>query len=209
MSGSQGESNGRPPANKGLKYPAEVLNPGEVRALIGACSSDSPTWLRNRALIVLLYRTGLRCSEALHLDPKDIDFELGAVSVLHGKGDRRRTVGIDAGALEVVEGWTERRAKLELDRNAPLFCSLTGGRLAGSYVRTILPQLAEAAGVAKRVHPHGLRHTHAFELLQEGVPLPIIQRQLGHVSLQTTDTYLSHFAPIDVIERISQREWTV
>ncbi len=61
-----------------------------------------------------------------------------------------------------------------------------------SYVRTLLPQLARQASIHKRVHPHGLRHTHAYELTMEGVPMPIIQRQLGHPSLATTDRYLAH-----------------
>jgi integrase len=59
------------------------------------------------------------------------------------------------------------------------------------------------------VHAHGLRHTHAYELMMEGVPIPIIQRQLGHTSLATTDVYLSHIAPKQVIEAIASREWTV
>lgn len=199
----------KPPANKGKRYPVEILTPDEVKALIRACPESTATGIRNRALITLLYRTGLRCSEALQLIPKDVDRWMGAVSVLHGKGDRRRTVGIDGGALEVLEEWNVQRAALGVNGHAPLFCSLKGRPLAGSYVRTLLPRLAEAAGIAKRVHPHGLRHTHAFELLHEGVPLPIIQRQLGHLSLQTTDTYLSHFAPIDVINRIRERQWSV
>lgn len=63
---------------------------------------------------------------------------------------------------------------------------------ADSYVRTLLPQMARQASIHKRVHPHGLRHTHAYELTMEGVPMPIIQRQLGHPSLATTDRYLAH-----------------
>jgi site-specific recombinase XerD len=141
--------------------------------------------------------------------PKDINFEIGAVSVLRGKGGRRRTVGIDVGALEVLEDWVERRAELRIARLAPLFCSLSGRAVSGSYVRTLLPRLARQVGIEKRVHPHGFRHTHAFELLNEGVPLPIIQRQLGHMSLQTTDTYLAHFAPVDVVTRINGRTWSV
>ena len=81
--------------------------------------------------------------------------------------------------------------------------------MSGSYVRTLLPRLARQAGIEKRVHAHGLRHTHAFELLMEGVEIPVIQRQLGHMSLQTTDTYLSHIAPRDVIRRISERSWSL
>ena len=61
----------------------------------------------------------------------------------------------------------------------------------------------------KRVHPHGLRHTHAYEVMMEGVPVPIIQRQLGHTSLATTSRYLDHIAPKDVVEAMQRREWEV
>lgn len=74
-------------------------------------------------------------------------------------------------------------------------------------MRTLLPRLAARAGVTKRVHPHGLRHTLAFELMMEGVPVPIIQRQLGHASLATTQRYLDHIAPKDVIEAMQARVW--
>ena len=77
-----------------------------------------------------------------------------------------------------------------------------------SHVRTLLRRLADRVGIDKRVHPHGLRHTHAYELMMEGVPMPIIQQQLGHVSLATTDRYLSHIAPRQVIETMGQREWS-
>jgi site-specific recombinase XerD len=116
-------------------------------------------------------------------------------------------VGIDAGALEIIDDWLVRRLELRIDRLAPLFCSLRGGRLSGSHVRTLLPRLARQAGIEKRVHPHGLRHTHAFELLKENVPVKLIQLQLGHQSLQTTDIYLSPIAPHDVIDRINERTW--
>jgi integrase len=69
--------------------------------------------------------------------------------------------------------------------------------------------LARKAGIEKRVHPHGLRHTHAYELMMEGVPVPIIQQQLGHSSLATTDRYVGHLAPIDLIARMQEREWDV
>jgi site-specific recombinase XerD len=80
--------------------------------------------------------------------------------------------------------------------------------MSPSQVRTALPRLARRAGISKRVHPHGLRHTHAYELMMEGVPMAIIQRQLGHLSLATTNTYLAHIAPKEVIEAIGKREWS-
>ena len=73
----------------------------------------------------------------------------------------------------------------------------------------LLPRLGRQVGITKRVHAHGFRHTHAYELMMEGIAIGIIQRQLGHVSLATTDIYLSHIAPRQVIEAIATRDWVI
>src|SRR5437016_1978829 len=99
--GSRAAEHRRRPANAGQHYPAEILTPDEVRALIKACSNRAPTGIRNRALLVLLYRGGLRITEALRLHPKDLDRAAGTVTVLRGKGGKRRTIGLDPGVIDV------------------------------------------------------------------------------------------------------------
>ena len=200
---------GREPANKGRTYPAEVLTPDEVLALIAAASNRAPTGIRNRALIATLYRGGLRLSEALALKPADVNPDDGSITVLHGKGDRRRTIGVDPMAMGMIGRWADRREALGINGRRTLYCTLQGQPLKPSYVRTMLPRLAARAGIDKRVHPHGLRHTMAYELMMEGIPVPIIQRQLGHASLATTQRYLDHIAPKDVVEAMAAREWAV
>src|SRR4029453_4641632 len=185
----------RRPANKGQRYPAEVLTADEVRALITACSNCAPTGVRNRALLVLLYHAGCRISEALRLLPKGLDRAAGTVTVLRGKGGTRRTIGLDPGAFAVVERWLDVRAKRGIGGRAPIICTLQGKPGGAAYVRTLLPRrpppaapyvltlmprLARRAGIEKRVHAHGLRHTHAAELALEGHPMNLIQAQLGH-----------------------------
>lgn len=204
-----GYHKGREAPNKGMSFPPEILTPDEVKALISACSNRAPTGIRNRALITVMYRGGLRLGEALAVSPKDIDAEQGTVTVLRGKGGRRRTVGLDPGAMAMVLLWVEKRGDFNVGPKRPLFCTLTGGKLHQSYVRTLLPRLASRAGIEKRVHPHGLRHTLAYELMMEGIPVPLIQRQLGHASLATTDRYLQSIAPAEVIEAMRQRQWDV
>lgn len=202
---------GMKPANYGQKYPAEVLSREEVGQLLAACSRRGPTGLRNRALIIVMWRAGLRVAEALALLPKDVDLEAGTIAVLHGKGDRRRVVGLDPQACAVVEAWLARRRALGIGRGAPLFCTISGttrGRkLQSAYVREALKLLARKSGIEKRVHPHGLRHTHASELAREKVPVNIIRRQLGHGSLATTARYIEHLMPSEVIEAMQQRVW--
>lgn len=198
---------GQPPANAGQTLPPEVLTPEEVRALLQAPSPRAPTGIRNRALLAVLYRGGLRVSEALALERRDIDPAAGTLAVRHGKGDRARVVGLDAGAFALLDRWLDERKRREL-RARPIFCTLDGRPLHASYVRALLPRLARKAGIEKRVHPHGLRHTCAAELAVEGVPVPLIQQQLGHASLHTTTVYLRHIAPVELIETMRRRTWT-
>jgi site-specific recombinase XerD len=191
----------------GRKRPAEILTEAEVRQLLAQCSRRAPTGIRDRALLVTLYRAGLRISEALDLKPSDVDPDRGTIRILHGKGDQHRTVSADDGALAVIGLWTAERARLGINGRQKLFCTLAGGPLSANQVRQMVKRRAAKAGLEKRVHPHGLRHTHAAELVAEGVPVNVIQKQLGHASLATTDVYLRHIAPADVIAMGRAREW--
>src|ERR1035441_5598202 len=194
------------PPNKGHKYPAEPLSADEVALLLRGCSLRAPTGIRNRALIAVMYRAGLRVSEALALRPADVNTTDGTLRVLHGKGDKARTVGLDAGALDAVARWMDKRRESGF-RNGPLFCTLAGGPLSAGYVRDMLKRQRAKAGIEKRVHPHGLRHTHAAELVREGVPINVIRDQLGHSSLAVTDRYLRNVAPADLIALGKSRTW--
>ena len=196
------------PANAGKTYPAEILTESEVASLLGACSPKAPTGIRNRALITVMYRAGLRVSEALALLPKDIDSNAGTIAVLHGKGGKQRIVGLDPGAFAVLARWLDRRAALGLNGRYAIFCTLRGAALKPAYIRALLPRLAAKAGVEKRVHAHGLRHTHAAELAREGTPLNVVQAQLGHSSMATTDRYLRHMASEQLVRAMKARVWT-
>lgn len=193
------------------RRPTEVLTEDEALALIKACSARAPSGVRNRALIAILWRSGLRISEALGLELRDVDLEAGTVRVRHGKGDRSRTVGLDQQTAALLARWIDRRRGLRGGRGpgarAPIFCTLQGGRIDTSYVRRLLPRLAGKASVDKRVHAHGLRHTHAAELAREGTPINIIRDDLGHSSLAVTDRYLRDVAPQAVIDTLRARRW--
>lgn len=194
--------------NKGKTYPAEVLAPDEVHAILAQCSRRAPTGVRDRALITVMYRAGLRVSEALALRRSDIDTRRGVVRVRHGKGDKARSVGIGDGALAVLELWLDRRQALGLAHNGtPLFCTLQGGPMSDDAVRNMLRRRAARAGVEKRVHPHALRHSYAYELAEKGTPVNKIQALLGHTSLQVTSTYLDHIAPVDAIAVGRADDW--
>jgi site-specific recombinase XerD len=197
------------PANKGRKFPSEPLTQDEVKKLIGACSRRAVTGTRNRAILAIMYRGGLRVGEALSLLPKDLDYEQSTVRVLQGKGQKARVVGLDAGAWAIIALWQEKRAALGIGPRSPLFCTLKGMPMRTSYMRMLLPRLAKKAGIERRCHCHALRHAHAFELANERTPLHEISHQLGHASVSTTDRYIRHLNPVVVIERMKAREWSL
>jgi integrase/recombinase XerC len=195
------------------RFPPEVLSPEEVGRLLDACGNKDWRALRDRAMLAVLYRSGLRIAEALSLRPKDLDLANGAIRVLCGKGGSSRTVGIDAQAATMLCHWLAEWHKRVSAPNSPmkptttLFCTRTGNRITESFIRRMLPRLARKAGILKRVHAHGLRHTHAAELRSEGVDIGIISKQLGHRSITTTARYLDHIAPWAVVEAVRGRSW--
>ncbi|MFL5888928.1 MAG: tyrosine-type recombinase/integrase [Solirubrobacteraceae bacterium] len=177
---------GRPPRNKGMRYPADPPTIDEIVAVMRHASDDRHGW-GLRAMIVVLWRAGLRIQEALALAEHDLDHRRGSILVRSGKGGRRREVGMDEWGWEQLRPWL--RARVEL-AGGPLLCIIdgpTGGRpWSGAAVRGEFRRLAASAGIRRRFAPHQLRHAHAIELAREGVALNILHRQLGHANLGTT-----------------------
>jgi site-specific recombinase XerD len=167
---------GRSPRNKGLRYPPDPPAVEEIIAVMRA-AGDAPDGVRLRGVIVALWRAGLRISEALALTETDLDSDRGALLVRHGKGDKRREVGMDHWAWSHLEPWLQLRRTLPVGR---LFCVVRGptrGRpCAPAGIRGQLRAAAESAGVRRRFAPHQLRHAHAVEMSREGISLLVIQR---------------------------------
>ncbi|HMD60048.1 MAG TPA: site-specific integrase [Opitutaceae bacterium] len=204
---------GLKPPNAGLSFPAEVLTPDEIARLLTACPRRGAAGLRNRALIVLLWRGGLRCQEALDLELRDVDEPAGTITVRHGKGNRRRVVGLDPPAFAILERWLAERRRLGVPRGARVFCTITKGNigrpLGAAYWREAIKRLGIQAGIEKRVHSHGLRHTHAAELAREKTSIVVISRQLGHASIRMTQRYVDHLEPQEVVEVMQHRDWPI
>jgi site-specific recombinase XerD len=196
---------GRPPRNKGIHYPADPPTVDEIVAVMRRTAENRHGW-RLRAMIVVLWRAGLRIQEALALAEHDLDQRRGSILVRNGKGGRRREVGMDEWAWEQLHPWLAVRAELPV---GPLFCIIDGptrGRpWSGAAVRAEFRRVAALAGVRRRFAPHQLRHAHALELAREGVPLNIIQRQLGHANLGTTSIYLQGIDPEEIITAVRTR----
>jgi len=136
----------------------------------------------------------------------DLDHRRGALLVRRGKGGRRREVGMDAWGWEELQPWLELRLGLPV---GPLFCVITGptrGRpWSSAAARADLRRTAATAGVRRRFAPHQSRHAHAVEMAREGVPLIVIQRQLGHSNLGITSVYLQGIDNAEIIETVHAR----
>jgi integrase/recombinase XerC len=167
------------------------LRPGEIEALLDAPQGDGPGPLRDRAILELLYATGLRVSELVALDWSDIELGERSLRVI-GKGDKERQVPFGRPAAAALERWRVAARELPartLDDAGAVFRNRSGGRLSDRSVRRILDHWVGATAGARGVHPHTLRHTFATHLLEQGADLRAIQELLGHASLSTTQRY--------------------
>jgi integrase/recombinase XerC len=169
----------------------EVLRPVDAAAVLDSLAGDdSPTGLRDRAVLELLYATGARVSELCGLDLDDLDESRQTVRLL-GKGNKERTVPLGTPALEAVDAWTERGRQLWVTaRSGPaLLLGARGNRLDPRTARRVVHARVGALPGLPDLGPHGLRHSAATHLLEGGADLRSVQELLGHATLATTQIY--------------------
>ncbi len=193
MDGLQNPRRGRP-----LPRPLDV---GTTVELLDAKKKDDPLARRDRALMELLYATGLRISEALDLDLERLDIPRRSVRVT-GKGRKVREVPFHQRCASALEEWLEVRHTLARDDVPEVFVGRDGRRLGDRSARRILSQAALEGGLGQHVHPHQLRHGFATHLLDRGLDLRMIQELLGHSSVGTTQIY-THVS-IDQLRSVHQ-----
>jgi len=187
----------------------DTLDVAEVAALLEATVGDSEVGIRDRALLELLYASGLRVSEALGLDLTDLSVTEESVRVV-GKGDRERVVPVGDVALAALDryvhdvrpewlatvsmtargkGLAVRARRAEARRGGPLFLSQRGQRMSRMEAWRVVRRSAVRAGLREHVTPHTLRHSFATHLLEGGADLRVVQELLGHASITTTQLY--------------------
>jgi len=181
-----------------IKRPPVPILTTDVEKLIAACN-QGVSGLRNRALIDLLHRTGLRISEALALMPSDIQDD--RVRVRHGKGDVDRVAGIVGGSSAWLTAWLRERERLGMNGRQPVFCTLAGKSISSRYVRAMLGRLAAKASIDKPIRCHGFRHGFAA-LLADKQPLRVVSAALGHQHLATTEAYLGRLTGGEAAEKV-------
>ena len=178
----------RPP--KAFQALPRYLTPAQVDALLAAPDVTTPVGLRDRAILEVMYATGLRASELTGLTTAGLDLELGIARVL-GKGRKERLVPLGREARKWVRRYTaEVRDVFAGGRPSPLvFLSRRGGRLSPTGLWGIVRRHGVAAGVEKILSPHVLRHSFASHLLERGADLRALQAMLGHADISTTQIY--------------------
>lgn len=168
----------------------EVLSLEEIDKMIEQIDMSKSESHRNRAIIEMLYGSGLRVSELVNLQLSNIFLQEGYMRIT-GKGNKQRLVPISPVATEWFGYWMQDRSTLDVKPEAIdiAFLNRRGGQLTRAMIFTIIKSLAREAGIQKTISPHTLRHSFATHLLQNGADLRIIQQLLGHESISTTEIY--------------------
>ncbi len=168
----------------------DVLSVEEINSMIAQIDLSKPEGHRNRAIVEMLYGSGLRVSELVNLRLSDMYRQEGYMKI-SGKGSKQRLVPISPVADEWFAYWLSDRDKLNIKQDAAdiAFLNRRGGQLTRAMIFTIIKTLARQAGISKNISPHTLRHSFATHLLQNGADLRVIQQLLGHESIVTTEIY--------------------
>jgi integrase/recombinase XerD len=187
----------------GLRLP-EVLSLQEIDEIVAAIDLSKPEGQRNKAIIEVLYGSGLRVSELIGLQLSKLYLEEGYMLV-EGKGSKQRLVPMSPQALKQIELWKIDRNLLDIKKGSEdsVFLNRRGSKLTRDMIFKIVKELAALAGIRKNVSPHTFRHSFATHLLENGANLRAIQQLLGHESITTTELYTHidvHFLRQTVLE---------
>lgn len=168
----------------------EVLSPAEVDSLEDSLDPEKPECQRNRAIIEVLFSCGLRVSELVGLKLSDLFLGEGYVRVV-GKGSKERLVPISGRAIEELKAWFADRDRMDIKPGEEdyVFLNRRGAHLTRTMILIMVKRQAVAAGIAKTISPHTLRHSFATALLNGGADLRVIQTLLGHERISTTEIY--------------------
>ena len=174
-------------APKAARRLPDTLDPGQMELLVNVPGDDRAA-LRDKAIMELLYSSGLRLAELVNLNIGDIDLQDATVRVT-GKGNKQRIIPVGRCAREAINAWLKVRVQ-EADSEEPaIFVGRRGARISPRTVQAMVRRRATAAGLPQRVHPHLFRHSFATHMLESSSDLRAVQEMLGHADISTTQVY--------------------
>jgi integrase/recombinase XerD len=166
-----------------------VLSLEEIEQMLSLLDGDNPLSVRNKAIVELLYGSGLRVSELINLRLGDLHINRRFINII-GKGNKERIIPLgDESAIALKEYLEKSRSVLKKDLGDIVFVNVRGSQISRIGVYKMLKQLASEANITKTVSPHTLRHSFASHLLENGVDLRMVQELLGHEDVSTTQIY--------------------
>jgi integrase/recombinase XerD len=182
----------------------EILTVGDIEQIIAQVKAEKPLGLRDRAMLEILYATGLRVSELVHLSVHDVDLEVGYLRT-KGKGSKERIVPIGRAAIRALKDYLQgsRQVSAAKAEGQTLFLGRSGRGITRQGFWKLLRRYASAAGIRKKISPHTLRHSFATHLLEGGADLRSVQSMLGHADIATTQIY-THVSR-DHLKRVHQK----
>lgn len=194
----------RVPQRKKRRLP-KIISRDEAARLLAGPNLRAPTGLRNRCVLELMYRAGLRVGEVVRLQPRDVDAR-GTVRVEDGKGGDGTAYFDAESVMPHIDEWKRLRKMLGIPSSAPLFCTLKGGPMSVRYVEQMVARMKRRAGIpaATVCTPHVLRHSFATELLDEGFTIREVQDALRHADLSSTQVY-THVLDTNLRRKITRR----
>ncbi len=170
----------------------DILTPEEQKQLLSVPNKRYPSGHRNKVLIEFILDTGLRRSEVSHLQWRHINLNTGKLMVKNGKGGKDRVLWINEDVLDGLREWRERQSTI-VESPVYVFTSISkgtkGNKISERYLHDLIRRLARKAGIDKTISPHTLRHTFATDLYRESKNIRLVQKALGHSSIQTTQIY--------------------
>lgn len=190
------------------KSPPEVLSVEEAEQVLRQPNRGSATGLRNRCMLELMYRAGLRVGEVVALRPRDVRWSDNRVEVRGSKRGKGRNVPLRPGTLELLERWKAIRPKSETffstcwNRGGIAAGHGAGAALSARYVQQMVARCAHRAGIDRRVTPHVFRHTYATQMLAAGLTIREVQTLLGHSDVSTTMIY-THVDPAALAAKLA------
>lgn len=182
------------------QHQPKVLERHQLSALLAVPNIKTHTGMRNRIAMELMARCGLRVSEVCDLRVDAIRWTQSVMDV-RGKGSKDRCIPLHPATMELIQQWIDKREC----QSAWIVCTCDGGQVSPRYLQAMIKRLCDKVGLPSWIKPHTLRHTYATQLLEEGFNIRMVQQLLGHSSVNTTMIY-THVMPVELAERIAQRE---